>query len=57
MPKGFAFISFADRDDAQKAKTNLEGYGLHHLILTIDFATKRPDAPGGGGGSGMGARL
>lgn len=41
--KGFAFISFADRSDAQKAKERAQGTGLYHLILDIDFATKRPD--------------
>lgn len=39
--KGFAFVSFDDRDGAAKAMAAMEGYGLHHLILKVEFA-KRP---------------
>lgn len=39
-PKGFAFISFADRDDAQKACSKLDGFGYKHLILRVEFAKK-----------------
>ncbi|KAF2275680.1 eIF-3 RNA-binding subunit [Westerdykella ornata] len=38
--KGFAFVSFADRSDAAKACEKMDGYGLHHLILRVEFAKK-----------------
>ncbi|PSR83707.1 eukaryotic translation initiation factor 3 subunit G-domain-containing protein [Coniella lustricola] len=38
--KGFAFISFADRDDAVKACNKMDGFGFKHLILKVEFAKK-----------------
>lgn len=38
--KGFAFISFADRDDAVKACAKMDGFGFKHLILKVEFAKK-----------------
>jgi translation initiation factor 3 subunit G len=38
--KGFAFISFADREDAAKACERMEGYGYNNLILRVEFAKK-----------------
>ncbi|KAF2748690.1 eIF-3 RNA-binding subunit [Sporormia fimetaria CBS 119925] len=38
--KGFAFVSYADRSDAAKACEKMDGYGLHHLILRVEFAKK-----------------
>ncbi|KAF2143918.1 uncharacterized protein K452DRAFT_247437 [Aplosporella prunicola CBS 121167] len=38
--KGFAFVSFADRDDAKTACEKVDGYGLGHLILRVEFAKK-----------------
>ncbi|KAK7754067.1 translation initiation factor eIF3 subunit g [Diatrype stigma] len=40
MAKGFAFISFADRTDAEKACSKMDGYGFKHLILRVEFAKK-----------------
>ncbi|KZZ90471.1 Translation initiation factor 3, RNA-binding subunit [Moelleriella libera RCEF 2490] len=40
MAKGFAFISFADRDDAVKACSKMDGFGFKHLILRVEFAKK-----------------
>ncbi|KAK3323574.1 eukaryotic translation initiation factor 3 subunit-like protein [Cercophora scortea] len=40
MAKGFAFISFADREDAQKACDKMDGWGFKHLILRVEFAKK-----------------
>ncbi|KAG6006295.1 Eukaryotic translation initiation factor 3 subunit G [Claviceps maximensis] len=40
MAKGFAFISFADRGDAVKACSKMDGYGFKHLILRVEFAKK-----------------
>ena len=36
--KGFAFISYYNRDDAQRAMDNLNGYGYDHLILRVEFS-------------------
>ncbi|KAI9892491.1 MAG: translation initiation factor eIF3 subunit g [Vezdaea aestivalis] len=38
--KGFAFISFQDRDDAAKACDKVDGYGFGHLILRVEFAKR-----------------
>ena len=38
--KGFAFISFADRADAQRACDKIDGYGYGHLILRVEFAKR-----------------
>ncbi|KAI5918587.1 eukaryotic translation initiation factor 3 subunit-like protein [Camillea tinctor] len=40
LAKGFAFISFADRGDAVKACSKMDGYGFKHLILRVEFAKK-----------------
>jgi translation initiation factor 3 subunit G len=40
MAKGFAFISYTNRDDAAKASSALDGYGYKHLILRVEFAKK-----------------
>ncbi|RCI09679.1 hypothetical protein L249_3785 [Ophiocordyceps polyrhachis-furcata BCC 54312] len=40
MAKGFAFISFADRSDAVKACSKMDGFGFKHLILRVEFAKK-----------------
>ncbi|KAL2754509.1 hypothetical protein ACRALDRAFT_1042152 [Sodiomyces alcalophilus JCM 7366] len=40
LAKGFAFISFADREDAVKACDKMDGFGFKHLILRVEFAKK-----------------
>jgi translation initiation factor 3 subunit G len=43
--RGFAFVSFYSKDDAENAMKNLQGFGYDHLILKIDWAepsTKDP---------------
>ncbi|KAK9773600.1 putative Eukaryotic translation initiation factor 3 subunit G [Seiridium cardinale] len=40
LAKGFAFISFVDREDAVKACNKMDGYGFKHLILRVEFAKK-----------------
>ncbi|EFW98417.1 eukaryotic translation initiation factor 3 subunit [Grosmannia clavigera kw1407] len=40
LAKGFAFVSFADRTDAEKACEKMEGFGFKHLILRVEFAKK-----------------
>ena len=42
-PKGFAYIAFASRADAEVAMEALQGHGYDHLILKIEWA-KAPDA-------------
>ncbi|KAJ6172684.1 hypothetical protein N7470_001751 [Penicillium chermesinum] len=38
--KGFAFISYADRGDAQLACDKMDGFGYRHLILRVEFAKR-----------------
>jgi translation initiation factor 3 subunit G len=38
--KGFAFITYLRREDAARAMEALQGYGLNHLILSIEWAKK-----------------
>ncbi|KAI6785301.1 translation initiation factor 3 subunit G [Emericellopsis cladophorae] len=40
LAKGFAFISFVDRSDAEKACAKMDGFGFKHLILRVEFAKK-----------------
>jgi translation initiation factor 3 subunit G len=41
--RGFAFVSFVNKDDAAEAMAKLQGYGYDHLILKLEWA--RPNAP------------
>jgi len=44
--RGFAFINFFSRDDAQKAIDKLDGHGYDHLILSVSWANPgNGDAP------------
>jgi translation initiation factor 3 subunit G len=36
--RGFAFVSFVYREDAEKALQKLQGYGYDHLILKLEWA-------------------
>ncbi len=38
--KGFAFVTFTRKRDAQIAMDSLNGYGYDHLILKIEWAEK-----------------
>ena len=38
VAKGFAYVTFDMRADAEKAKENTAGVGLDHLIWSIDWA-------------------
>jgi len=38
--KGFAFVSYADRDDAVRAAEKMDGFGYNNLILRVEFAKK-----------------
>jgi len=41
--RGFAFVSFIHREDAQRAMDKLQGHGYAHLILRLEWA--KPSAP------------
>lgn len=62
-PRGFAYIAFTSRQDAEIAMEKLQGHGYDHLILKLEWA-KPPSSDGGGGGgdrpqfrSGYGEKL
>jgi translation initiation factor 3 subunit G len=38
--KGFAFVSYADRSDAERACAKMDGHGYDHLVLRVEFAKK-----------------
>jgi translation initiation factor 3 subunit G len=41
--RGFAFINFVNRDDAQRAIDKLDGYGYDNLILRVEWAAPRTE--------------
>ena len=41
--RGFAFVSFVNKDDAASAMEKLQGFGYDHLILKLEWA--RPNTP------------
>lgn len=41
--RGFAFITFSERCDAEKAIAKLNGYGYGNLILHVEFAKPREE--------------
>lgn len=43
ISRGFAFVSFVNKDDAARAMEALQGYGYDHLILKLEWA--RPNTP------------
>ena len=49
-PKGFAYVAFYMKKDAEVAMDKLQGHGYDHLILKLEWA--KPQKEGGGGGSG-----
>lgn len=61
--RGFAFVSFYNRQDAQRAMDKLQGYGYDHLILRLEWANppsaQKPREEGLAGGfvSGYGQKL
>ena len=48
--RGFAFINFVHRDDAQRAINKLNGYGYDNLILRVEWAGPREEEVKKGGG-------
>jgi hypothetical protein len=56
--RGFAFINFDRIQDAQAALAGLNGYPLHHMIISVKQAEEREEHPvyaAGGGGDEEGA--
>lgn len=43
--RGFAFVNFVHREDAQRAISKLDGYGYDSLILSVQFAQPREPRP------------
>jgi len=39
--RGFAFVTYYNREDAQRAVKNLNGHGYDNLILQVQFAKPR----------------
>jgi RNA recognition motif-containing protein len=46
--KGFAFVEMGSRDEAQAAKSGLNGTQLGDRTIKVDEARPRPDRGGGG---------
>jgi RNA recognition motif-containing protein len=53
-PRGFAFVEFANDEDAAKAIEKFNGYQLGGRALRVNAAEDRPRGSGGGGGRGFG---
>lgn len=51
-PRGFAFVTMKEAEDAQKAIESLDGQDLAGRTLNVNEA--RPRGSGGGGGGGYG---
>jgi len=54
--RGFAFINYTHREDAQAAIDKLNGHGYDHLILQVEWAKPREDKPREGGPPGAPAQ-
>ena len=53
-PRGFAFVTMATDDEAQKAISALNGTAVDGRNIAVSVARAREDRPGGGGGGGGG---
>ena len=53
-PRGFAFVEYANDEDAAKAIEKFNGYQLGGRALRVNAAEDRPRGSGGGGGRGFG---
>lgn len=51
-PKGFAYVAFYNKRDAEMAMEKLQGHGYDHLILKLEWAQPQKPGTGGGGASG-----
>tara|TARA_B100001142_G_scaffold184505_1_gene183849 strand:- start:626 stop:1351 length:726 start_codon:yes stop_codon:yes gene_type:complete len=41
--RGFAFVNFVNKDDANRAISKLDGYGYDNLILRVEWAAPREE--------------
>nr|AFK45665.1 unknown [Lotus japonicus] len=41
VSRGFGFVNFVSREDAQRAINKLNGHGYDNLILRVEWATPR----------------
>ncbi|XAR66240.1 hypothetical protein NMG60_11012396 [Bertholletia excelsa] len=41
MSRGFGFVNFVNKEDAERAIAKLNGYGYDNLILCVEWATTR----------------
>ncbi len=55
-PRGFAFVTMTESDEANNAIESLNGSELLGRELRVREATPRPERPRGGGGGGGGYR-
>ena len=55
-PRGFAFVTMASDEEAQKAINALNGTAVDGRNIAVSVARAREDRPGGGGGGGGGGR-
>lgn len=55
-PRGFAFITLQDDDQARKAIEEMDGVDLQGRNLRVNEAEERRPSGGGGGGGGGGYR-
>jgi RNA recognition motif-containing protein len=53
-PRGFAFVTMATAEEAQKAIAGLNGKDFGGRAITVNVARPREERPGGGGGRGFG---
>jgi RNA recognition motif-containing protein len=53
-PRGFAFVTMATPEEAQKAIEAMNGKDLGGRALTVNIARPKEDRPPGGGGYGGG---
>ncbi|CAO1622417.1 unnamed protein product [Jaminaea pallidilutea] len=47
--KGYAFVSFESREDADRARQRVDGKGYDNLILSVTWSVPRGERPGGQG--------
>ncbi|OAY81155.1 eukaryotic translation initiation factor 3 subunit G [Ananas comosus] len=43
VSRGFGFVNFVHKEDAERAINKLNGYGYDNLILRVEWATPRPN--------------
>jgi translation initiation factor 3 subunit G len=44
ISRGFAFVTFFNYDDAQRAIWSVNGHGYNHLILKVEWAKPSKDS-------------